>query len=556
MSSPIRSELSREMSLFQVTMMGVGMMIGAGVFVATGIGIGIAGPGGMLLAFTLNGLLAFLAVMTYAELGSALPKAGGGYSYVQESSGGFTGFITGWISWFGHAVAGSLYAITFAKNSLHFLSNFDFIKSTGLHLPAIFEHISKKTRIPDIALLFSGAITIIITTFFDVETVMAGASIFFIFLFNIVTFSGMKIRIERGHELQYGYLIPFFPLIPIISIIGRTMIGIFLLDMAVWAYIITGIWLLIGFIYYFIKPKRKSSSLVYPVETNGGNNNDNNGIGKKILVALANSATSPVLIKYAQTFAESRKEKLSLTTVVKVPYQTPIDVASRFADEAQELLENAEKHVTSPIPVNKYLRYAHNTAEGIIQAVRSRNANLLILGWRGFTHQKYIKMGSTLDPVIEKASCDLIVIKPGIKEPDIKIKKILCPTKGKGPHGKLAWNLVRQLAVSFGAEVTFMHVTPMDKKGTIPDQLKEPVAIEYNQISYQIKIIQSNNPVARITDESEGYDLVVIGASETSVFQRLLFGSKPTQIAEKCSCTIIMVRKNTGIRSWFKRWFV
>ena len=115
MRTDITSELSKELSLFHVTMMGVGMMIGAGVFVATGIGVGVAGPGGILLAFALNGLLAFLSVMTYAELGSALPKAGGGYSYVQESSGGIVAFLTGWISWFGQSVAGSLYALTFAK---------------------------------------------------------------------------------------------------------------------------------------------------------------------------------------------------------------------------------------------------------------------------------------------------------------------------------------------------------------------------------------------------------------------------------------------------------
>ena len=118
----VRTELSRELSLFHITMMGVGMMIGAGVFVSTGIGIGVAGPGGILMVFALNGLLAFLSVMTYAELGSAIPHAGAGYSYVQKSFGGFPGFFSGWISWFAHAVAGSLYAITFAKYTIHFLA--------------------------------------------------------------------------------------------------------------------------------------------------------------------------------------------------------------------------------------------------------------------------------------------------------------------------------------------------------------------------------------------------------------------------------------------------
>ena len=135
MTRPVESELSRELSLFHITMMGVGMMIGAGVFVTTGIGIGVAGPGGILMAFALNGLLAFLSVMTYAELSSAIPRAGAGYSYVQESIGGFTGFFCGWISWFAHAVAESLYAITLSKYTLHFLSSFEMFHWLDLNLP-------------------------------------------------------------------------------------------------------------------------------------------------------------------------------------------------------------------------------------------------------------------------------------------------------------------------------------------------------------------------------------------------------------------------------------
>ena len=54
----ISSELSRELTLFQITMMGLGMMIGAGVFLGIGNSIQVAGPGGVLLTFTLNGGIA------------------------------------------------------------------------------------------------------------------------------------------------------------------------------------------------------------------------------------------------------------------------------------------------------------------------------------------------------------------------------------------------------------------------------------------------------------------------------------------------------------------
>ena len=51
--------------------------------------------------------------MVYAELGSAIPEAGGGYLWVKEGLPGPNGFLAGWMSWFAHAVAGSLYGVGF-----------------------------------------------------------------------------------------------------------------------------------------------------------------------------------------------------------------------------------------------------------------------------------------------------------------------------------------------------------------------------------------------------------------------------------------------------------
>jgi amino acid transporter/nucleotide-binding universal stress UspA family protein len=106
--------LSRDLSLFTITMIGVGGMIGAGIFVLTGIAAGVAGPA-LILAFLLNGAITLLTASAYAELGSAYPEAGGGYLWVKEALGGTHGFLAGWMSWFAHAVAGSLYALAFGR---------------------------------------------------------------------------------------------------------------------------------------------------------------------------------------------------------------------------------------------------------------------------------------------------------------------------------------------------------------------------------------------------------------------------------------------------------
>lgn len=119
-SGDVETELSRDMSLFDITFIGVGAMIGAGVFALTGFAAGLAGPA-LILAFALNGFVALFTAVSYAELGAAFPEAGGGYLWVKEALVDPNGFYAGWMSWFAHAVACSLYAVTFGVFLTEFL---------------------------------------------------------------------------------------------------------------------------------------------------------------------------------------------------------------------------------------------------------------------------------------------------------------------------------------------------------------------------------------------------------------------------------------------------
>jgi amino acid transporter/nucleotide-binding universal stress UspA family protein len=109
--------LSRTLGLLDITMIGVGAMIGAGIFVLTGIAAGVAGPA-LVLAFFLNGIVTTFTALSYAELGSSFPEAGGGYLWVKEGMSGTQGFLAGWMSWFAHAVACSLYGLGFGRFAL------------------------------------------------------------------------------------------------------------------------------------------------------------------------------------------------------------------------------------------------------------------------------------------------------------------------------------------------------------------------------------------------------------------------------------------------------
>ena len=67
--------LSRTLGLMDITMIGIGAMIGAGIFVLIGIAAGYAGPS-LPIAFLLNGIVTTFTALSYAELGSAVPATG------------------------------------------------------------------------------------------------------------------------------------------------------------------------------------------------------------------------------------------------------------------------------------------------------------------------------------------------------------------------------------------------------------------------------------------------------------------------------------------------
>lgn len=122
-------ELARNLTLLDVIMVGVAAMIGGAIFVLVGPGMAEAGPA-LMIAFLLNGVITMFTALTYAELSSALPDTGGGYRWVREGLPRPNAFLSGWMSWFAHIVAGSLYAVAFASFLAHLLEMANIVESS------------------------------------------------------------------------------------------------------------------------------------------------------------------------------------------------------------------------------------------------------------------------------------------------------------------------------------------------------------------------------------------------------------------------------------------
>ena len=106
--------LKRTLNLLDATSVGIGAIIGAGIFVVLGIAIGYAGPS-IIISIIIAGIVASFTAFSFAELGSAIPKEGGAYQFAFELISPFAGFVVGCLWLFAQVVAGAAISLGFAS---------------------------------------------------------------------------------------------------------------------------------------------------------------------------------------------------------------------------------------------------------------------------------------------------------------------------------------------------------------------------------------------------------------------------------------------------------
>ena len=121
-----KTGLVRQLGLFDTTMIIIGIVIGSGIFLTTGLmARGIPSASLILLAWLFGGLHALAGALAYSELGAAMPRAGGQYVYLREAYGPFCGFLFGWVS-FTMYLTGIIAALAvgFAEYAGYFIPSF------------------------------------------------------------------------------------------------------------------------------------------------------------------------------------------------------------------------------------------------------------------------------------------------------------------------------------------------------------------------------------------------------------------------------------------------
>lgn len=121
MSEETTKKLERTLDLKAALAIGVGTMVGAGIFVFPGIAAGHAGPAA-IISFALGGIIALLVAVSTAELATAMPESGGAYYFVSRTFGPLPGFLVGVGQCIGLIFASAFYLTGFAQYAIELLT--------------------------------------------------------------------------------------------------------------------------------------------------------------------------------------------------------------------------------------------------------------------------------------------------------------------------------------------------------------------------------------------------------------------------------------------------
>ena len=752
----VTTELSRDLTLFHVTMMGVGMMIGAGVFIGIGKSVSVVGPGGALLTFALNGVVAMCSAMSYAELCSAVPRAGGAYNFARIAFGRGTSFFAGWMEWFASTVAGSMYSLVFAIYVLNFLhgrgmlpwdhspshaavkvvavaaallfiyvnyrgasetgktgaifslgqmltmgligavgvlavfrspdriQNFEpfvtapwgkilatmgftyvafegfeviaqagdetieprrnlpkamllsvlivvvtyllvafaavaavgggdiaaidgvgsisgwfehwgdvaFSKSVSLllservgpllvmlavvfsstsalnatiysatravyamgrdhFLPPALASVSQKRKTPVVALGATAVLAIGVAVLTPIQHVMSFASMMFLFLFLLVNLCAIKVRRHMGDEMTYGYVMPLFPLPPLIGIGAQLLLAAELRHISPVAWVVAPAWIVVGLIVYRFYGRShvvqtRDEIVTFREEISPPSR------AYRILVPVANPDSALKMVLQTMKIAEAKQAEVELLNMVPIPDQIPLSDAEKYMNVGEEAIAEAMLYLSARFPLSQTVRYCRNPARGILSAAREHQADLIIMGWRGRPRRRDFLFGSTVDPILERNPCDVIVLKNCTER---SYGRILVPFAG-GPHSLLALQTASILVEPGGGRVVPFNVTvPGKPTADIEAFLEQNVDASHCPIDlFEPKYGVAKDLQGEIERESEDHDLVVVGATGGRRFRQFAVTALPEALAERLEMPLIMVKARRRVESLVNRW--
>ena len=426
--------------------------------------------------------------------------------------------------------AGGLVSSIAALSATTFSSSrVSFAMGRQYNLPYIFSSIHKKYHTPHFAIIASGFIMLIMATWLPLEQIALVAGVMFLFLFTQVNWAGINIRRLYGHKLDYGFKIPLFPLMPIIGIICKAGLAIFLLIYNSLSWAIAIVWILIGFSIYKLYISKKEIEHYAPLVAN---------IGPSIrkdyrIMVVFNKKSVENLVKTASAIAKDKDGEISLLNVATIPLQIPLSMSHGFAEPITKSFDELRKK-PGFLEYRYLVRLSHDTTEAILATVEEQGINLLVMDFYDLRNNRKLMSLTT---------CDIIGV--NIKKEFDKELSHIVVAYDKGRHSDLGLEIAHSFSKSLDSKIRILRsvVESPEEERDILSRINEKMFdLDLRKVPVE-RIYPTSIDVTKDLLENLNKDpeVVIIGAGNQP---EQAFSPKTMEIVAKSTYSVFVVRNS------------
>jgi amino acid transporter/nucleotide-binding universal stress UspA family protein len=433
-------------------------------------------------------------------------------------------------------------------------SRVSFAMGRDHNLPAVFARVHSVRHTPHWAVVLSGALMILMAWSLPIEHVAAAADIMFLLLFFQVNVAVMTLR-KRMPDLERGFVIPWFPAVPIIGLITQAILAVFLFGYSQVAWYFAAGWIVIGLLAYYayfskIEAMEKPKEILLEEVLVSRD--------YSVLVPVASEHEARILGDIGAVLAQDNQGEVLALYVVRIPPQLTLGEGRLLLKEGRPYLEKViEQAKRRDVPVHTMIRLGRNVTEAVRKTAVENASDLIVLGWPGYTGTADRLYGSIIDPIVDNPPADIAVVRYRQYRP---LRSILVPVSD-GPNSRRAVRMAVSMArvgENGPAKVTLVHVLPVGSRSAHAVRAEQCLKYVLEGIEYQHvekRLVEGTSIVDTVVAEAEEgmHDLVVVGATEEPLFRNLLFGSVSHEIADRAAVTVIMVKRRSSLLHSFLR---
>ena len=449
------------------------------------------------------------------------------------------------------AVVGVVTLMSMANSGVLASSRFPFAMAKDKMMPQFLGVVNSRFMTPVLAIITTSLLIGFAILFLDVIKIAKLASAFKVLMFIFNELSVIVLRETNAQWYKPSFKSPFYPYVQLFGIISGVVLLSFLGIMPLIS--VFGVFVL-GFIIFLIYGKQSDRSgvisnygiLSFLFKGSFANKNTINqkndffdeitSADAEIVVPLLGEETSTeMLVEVASSIND--KSKINTINLIEIPNQTfleAIDTESPISESRKRRVLALKK--TKGINVSYESLTTHDVANSINNITGQNNCKWLVMEWDG-RESSGIFVGNPIGWLLRNVNSSLALFKDnGIRG----FSKVLIALR-PGRKNKNFITVADKICCHFDASLTLLNIVSASEKKhkvkRIESSSKE--LISNTQCVSNMKIIESNSPVEAVSEESAGYDLLILGTPEKDNWIRVLFGTGEDRFVKKAACSVL-----------------